>query len=593
MDTNENTPDGARAPSEGDRIAKVLSRAGVASRRDAERLILEGRVKVNGETVTSPAINVTDKDRLSVDDEVVGAPEATRLWLYHKPAGLVTTEHDEEGRPTVFDSLPEDMPRVMSVGRLDLTSEGLLVLTNDGEIKRRLELPSTGWSRRYRVRIHGTPSDSDLEPLRRGITVDDMEYQPMEVTIDRQQGANAWLSVTLREGKNREIRRAMEQLGFTVNRLIRVSYGPFQLGDLPVGDVEEVRPKIVRDQLGLAKPKPEPMRTRTKRPDSDPTPAVDEKAEDRPEREVLATARPEGARAKRELKARGPKARSERDQDSPSPRGSRRPGSTNAFGKSRTYMRVDEDRAARAAEDAAAAERPRRDDGERPRSAGFRSHRPPEGGDRGPTRSTGFRSHRAEEGGDRPVRAVRDRPDQAGRRRDEDRPRRSREDGGERPARAYKPRQDEERPARPYKPRTEGDRPSRPYQSRDRGDRPARPYKARDGSSDRPQRDVKPSRPARSGVDADRPTRPYKPRVPREGDPERPARGFRAGGDAADRPARPYKPRVPRGASRDGDAPRSPRSERAPRPAGPSGARKGPPRSGGSAGPRGPKPRKG
>jgi 23S rRNA pseudouridine2605 synthase len=178
----------------------------------------------------------------------------------------VTSEADEEGRPTVFDSLPDDMPRVMSVGRLDMTSEGLLLLTNDGEVKRRLELPSTGWSRRYRVRIHGTPQDADFASLRQGAHIDGMDYQPMEVRIDRQQGSNAWLTVTIHEGKNREIRRAMEHLGFTVNRLIRISSAPFQLGDLPVGDVEEVKPRIVRDQLGLAK-KPEVARARKARTD--------------------------------------------------------------------------------------------------------------------------------------------------------------------------------------------------------------------------------------------------------------------------------------------------------------------------------------
>ncbi len=235
---------------EGDRIAKVLSRAGVASRRDAERMILDGRVKVNGKVVTSPALNVTAKDRLSVDDAPVAPPEPTRVWLYHKPAGVVTTTNDEQGRETVFEGLPEDMPRVMSVGRLDLTSEGLLLLTNDGELKRRLELPSTGWLRRYRVRINGSVSEEALDQLRQGITVDDVEYQPMEVQFDRQQGANAWLTIGIREGKNREIRRVMEHLGVVVNRLIRVSYGPFQLGELEPGGVKELARKVVRDQLG-------------------------------------------------------------------------------------------------------------------------------------------------------------------------------------------------------------------------------------------------------------------------------------------------------------------------------------------------------
>lgn len=239
----------------GDRIAKVLARAGVASRRGAEAMILEGRVSVNGTAIDSPALNVTDKDKITVDGAPLAAPEPTRLWLYHKPTGLVTTAKDEQGRPTIFDDLPEDMPRVMSVGRLDLNSEGLLLLTNDGEIKRRLELPSTGWLRRYRVRVKGKPTEDDLAPLTKGVTVEGVRYQPMSVTLDRQQGANAWLTVGLREGKNREIRRAMESLGLSVNRLIRISYGPFQLGDLAAGAVEEVRRKLVRDQLGLDKDK--------------------------------------------------------------------------------------------------------------------------------------------------------------------------------------------------------------------------------------------------------------------------------------------------------------------------------------------------
>ena len=254
----------------GDRIAKVLARAGVASRREAERMIEAGRVTVNGRKIDSPALNVTDKDKIAVDGKPLAAAEPARLWLYHKPPGRVTTARDEQGRPTIFDDLPEDMPRVMSVGRLDLNSEGLLLLTNDGAIKRRLELPSTGWLRKYRVRIKGQPEDSAFAPLRKGIDVDGTHYQPMIVTLDRQQGANAWLTVGLREGKNREIRRAMESLGFAVNRLIRVSYGPFQLGQLKPGAVEEVRRKVLRDQLGLdaEKPAPEgkPKRTATRGP---------------------------------------------------------------------------------------------------------------------------------------------------------------------------------------------------------------------------------------------------------------------------------------------------------------------------------------
>ncbi len=249
----------AEKTTDGERIAKVLSRAGIASRREAERLIELGEVSVNGKVITSPALNVTAADKITVRGEPVGAPEPARLWLYYKPEGLVTSASDEKGRDTVFDHLPEDMPRVMSVGRLDLNSEGLLLLTNDGELKRRLELPSTGWLRKYRVRVKGNPTEPEIEPLRKGITIDGERFQGMEVKIDRHQGANAWLTVGLREGRNREIRRAMDHIGLTVNRLIRVSYGPFRLNELQPGEVEEVRPKVLREQLGMkAAPEADP-----------------------------------------------------------------------------------------------------------------------------------------------------------------------------------------------------------------------------------------------------------------------------------------------------------------------------------------------
>ena len=238
---------------EGERIAKRLSRAGVASRREAERMIEAGRVKVNGKTLASPALNVTGRDRILVDGKPLAEAEPPRLWRYHKPTGLVTTARDEKGRPTVFDRLPPELPRVMTVGRLDLTSEGLLLLTNDGDLKRRLELPTTGWLRKYRARVHGHPTEASLAPLTRGITVDGERFQPMTVTIDRQQGANAWLTLGLREGRNREIRRALETVGLAVNRLIRISYGPFVLGDLAAGAAEEIRAKVLADQLGQRK----------------------------------------------------------------------------------------------------------------------------------------------------------------------------------------------------------------------------------------------------------------------------------------------------------------------------------------------------
>ena len=257
----------SNTPPPGDRIAKVLARAGIASRREAERMIEAGRVAVNGKVIDSPALNVTGKDKIVVDGKPVSEPEPSRLWLYHKPTGLVTTTKDEKGRATIFDELPEDMPRVMSVGRLDLNSEGLLLLTNDGGIKRKLELPSTGWLRKYRVRVNGRPKEEDFAPLRKGLVIDGERFQPMTVSLDRQQGANAWLTIGLREGKNREIRRAIEDIGFAVNRLLRVSYGPFQLGDLKPGQVEEVRRRVMRDQLGLdGDAKPEGTAKRTTRP---------------------------------------------------------------------------------------------------------------------------------------------------------------------------------------------------------------------------------------------------------------------------------------------------------------------------------------
>ena len=238
-------------PPEGDRIAKVLARAGVASRRDAEKMILAGRIAVNGKIIDRAALNITDADKVTVDGKPMTPPEPPRLWLYHKPIGLVTTTRDEQGRATIYDKLPPELPRVVTVGRLDINSEGLLLLTNDGGVKRQMELPSTGWLRKYRVRVNGRPTDVQLEPLRQGITVDGERFQPMTVIIDRQQGANAWLTVSLREGKNREIRRALQVIGLSVNRLIRISYGPFQLNTLKAGAVEEIRRKVLRDQLGL------------------------------------------------------------------------------------------------------------------------------------------------------------------------------------------------------------------------------------------------------------------------------------------------------------------------------------------------------
>lgn len=233
-----------------ERVAKVIARAGLCSRREAEAWIAEGRVSVNGAVLSSPGVKVGPRDRIVVDGNPLPRRERTRLFLYHKPRGLVTTHADPQGRATIFQQLRPNLPRLISVGRLDFNTEGLLLLTNDGGLARMLELPSTGWVRRYRVRAHGTVAHEALDSLRAGISVDGVHYGPIEATLDRVQGANVWLTLALREGKNREVRNVLAHLGLTVSRLIRVSFGPFQLGDLPRGAVEEVKTKVLRQQLG-------------------------------------------------------------------------------------------------------------------------------------------------------------------------------------------------------------------------------------------------------------------------------------------------------------------------------------------------------
>ena len=254
----ERTPDfDKRAPraepkpkKAGERIAKVVARAGLASRRDAEELITSGRVTVNGRIINSPALDVTANDTIAVDGKVLPPRERTRLFMYHKPRGLMTTHADPEGRPTVFDNLPEGLPRLISIGRLDFNTEGLLLLTNDGGLARALELPDTGWLRRYRVRAHGEVTQAQLDELKKGVEVDGVKYGSIDATLERDQGANVWLVFAIREGKNREVRNVMAHLGLEVNRLIRVSYGPFQLGELAEGTVEEVKTRVLREQLG-------------------------------------------------------------------------------------------------------------------------------------------------------------------------------------------------------------------------------------------------------------------------------------------------------------------------------------------------------
>ena len=237
----------------GDRIAKIIARAGICSRRDAEKLIAEGRVALDGEIVTTQGVRVGADQVISVDGKPLGEPEGTRLWRYHKPTGLVTTHKDPEGRPTVFQKLPMSLPRVISVGRLDVNSEGLLILTNDGALARKLELPITGWNRKYRVRLFGKISQAELEKLAEGITIDGIKYGPVIADLERVKGMYSWAQVTLKEGKNREVKRLMEHLGVKVARLIRTQFGPFHLGQLEPGHAEEIPSRIWREQLGMGR----------------------------------------------------------------------------------------------------------------------------------------------------------------------------------------------------------------------------------------------------------------------------------------------------------------------------------------------------
>lgn len=264
------------------RIAKAIAHAGLCSRREAERWIEAGRVSVNGKTLDTPAFTVSPSDTVTVDDKPLPRAADVRLWRYHKPKGLMTTHSDPEGRRTVFDALPKDMPRVISIGRLDYSTEGLLLLTTSGDLSRHMELPATGWLRRYRVRAKGTITQDALDKLKTGVEIDGVRFGPIEATLDRTQGANVWLTLGLREGKNREVKRVAAHLGLDVNRLIRVSFGPFTLGDLPAGQVEEIKPRILADQLGAklagefglkasgkhadAAPKPKSLKFRGKKP---------------------------------------------------------------------------------------------------------------------------------------------------------------------------------------------------------------------------------------------------------------------------------------------------------------------------------------
>jgi 23S rRNA pseudouridine2605 synthase len=482
-----------------DRIAKVIARAGIASRRDAEVLIAEGRVTLNGKVLESPAVNVTAADKITVDGEPLPAKERTRLWLFHKPRGLVTTARDPEGRPTVFENLPEDLPRVVAVGRLDINTEGLLLLTNDGGLARVIAHPDTGWLRRYKVRAHGEINQADLDKLRDGISIDGIDYGPIEARLDRVQGDNAWITMGLREGKNREIKRILEHLGVRVNRLIRMSFGPFQLGDLEVGLVEEVRTRVLKDQLGEAlaleagvdfeSPVREPIA-----PFGSATKQDREERGERPSRfgRDRDDERPRRSRDGDERPSRG---RFDRDEEEPKKRPSRLDVKTSVW------------RAGETDEDAPRRKAPRR--GADPKEARTAS------GERQRERVGAISSGEGRKVVvERLVRQPQEEEAPAPRRGrgaagGEDRPRR-RDDRDAAPVRRERegeprPRRDDERPRRPA-----GDR---PFRARSEGaeDRPRarqgeRPFRSREGGDDRPRK-PQGDRPFRARGDDERPRR--------------------------------------------------------------------------------------
>lgn len=400
-----------------ERVAKVIARAGLGSRREIEDWILAGRVAVNGTVLASPAFTVTPQDSITIDGQPLPERERTRLFLYHKPKGVVTTNRDPEGRTTLFEILPKGLPRLVSVGRLDLNSEGLLLLTNDGGLARILELPETGWLRRYRVRAKGEIDQARLDALITGITVDTIEYGPIEATLDRVQGANAWITVALREGKNREVRIVLGALGLQVNRLIRISYGPFQLGEIAEGGVEEVRTRVLRDQLGadiIAASSADltgPVVERTLEAAPQPSWRIEEPAEDRAPRR--SSARPAAGKPRVHARAEGARPREDAP---PLPRG-RQSGVEREVESRGTVA----DRKGREIRVERLVTRP-----------GSSSLRPPSG-------TRGFKSHAGHaEGAHRPAR----------RREDEDfSPRTPRPYGGAGADERRAPRQDRERPA--------------------------------------------------------------------------------------------------------------------------------------------------
>ncbi len=530
-----------------ERISKVMARVGVASRRDIERMILDGRVKLNGVLLDTPVVNVTLSDKIEVDGVPIRGIERTRLWLYHKPAGLVTTNADPEGRPTVFDNLPEELPRVMSIGRLDINTEGLLLLTNDGGLARVLELPTTGWLRRYRVRAHGEIDQEALDKLKEGIAVDGVLYGSIDATLDRTQGSNVWITMGLREGKNREIKNVLGALGLEVNRLIRISYGPFQLGELPEGHVLEVRGRTLRDQLGprlvedakanfdaplynapaVAEPE-----------EADAKPARTAK-EERPRRERPEDKR-ERALSRLDTKRDDRRDGGHKDDDRPKrqPLGSRRNANVWMAPGARP---LGEKAAAKAAKNARTATK--RGETERSQRSGF--DRP----DEGPR----VRINRIDEGDGEWIRSSEEAPRKS--RGDDEGFDRKRSRGdrpqGDRPARGDRPFGDRPRGDRAFGDRPRGERGSRP----EGGDRPRAKSFQGEARSERSFGD----RPPRS----DRPfgDKPRGNRPPRAEGDERP-RGRSFGGEQhSERPRgdRPQGDRPPRGRP-SGDRPQGERS---------------------------------
>ena len=516
-------------PPAGERLAKVIARAGVCSRRDAETWITGGRISVNGSPVKTPAFNVVESDTISVDGKPLARKQATQLWLYHKPAGLMVTEKDPEGRPTVFEALTQmGLPRVLTVGRLDFNTEGLLLLTNDGGLKRTLELPATGWVRRYRVRAFGSVTQEQLDKLAHGITVEGVEYGPIEAVLDSASGSNIWITVGLREGKNREVRNVLGALGLEVNRLIRTSYGPFQLGELPSGAVEKVKTRILRDQLGK-------RLADTAGADFD-SPIDDEEGQPRRRMPQKAESRPTERDRFGGLRKRPDFNRPERREEAPR---------TVHFDDGRppqTYVPVGDPKARRG--DFKRDEKPGARDGGFKRRSDDASGRPRRDGDKpfgkGP-RKGGDRPF-----GDRPPRRDGDRPFAKGPRRDDARPARRDDDKAfsrgprrDQPASADRPfRKDADRPfakrsgPRPDRPARDGDRPSRPA-----GDRPYGKGPRRDDGQGRPT-GPRPQR--REGSPADRPRGDRKFDGARNGKP-----GGRPAGKPGARP-RAGAPRPPR-----------------------------------------------